>query len=151
MIHHLDQRVTADAKRYHTWLYVKCTIIYDHICTQVWRSVSASGHGNLILKQLTRPSRVRFRPREGSGRAFWGKFELNNQHFEANLNQLIKVFGEMVNYLELYLNFDRTLLYILKIFSMSLLGLFRCQWENTYWAIGYFPGFKLSEPWILPF
>ena len=56
MIHHFDKRVTADAKRYHTWLYVKCTKIYDHICTQIWRSVSVSGHGNPILKQLTRPT-----------------------------------------------------------------------------------------------
>ena len=59
LIHHFDQRVTADAKRYHTWLYVKCTKIYDHICTQIWRSVSVSGHGNPILKQLTWPTRVR--------------------------------------------------------------------------------------------
>ena len=44
MIPHFNQRVTADAKMYHTWLYVKCTKIYDHICTQFWRSVSPSGH-----------------------------------------------------------------------------------------------------------
>ena len=62
MIHHFDQRVTADAKMYHTWLYDKCTIIYDHICTPFWRSVSASGHGNLILNMLPRPTRVRSRP-----------------------------------------------------------------------------------------
>ena len=62
MIHHFDQRVTADAKIYHTWLYDKCTIIYDHIRTPFWRSVSASGHGNLILNKLPRPTRVRSRP-----------------------------------------------------------------------------------------
>ena len=61
MIHHFNQRVTADAKMYHTLLYVKCTIIYDHICTQIWRSVSASGHGNVILNKLPRPTRVRSR------------------------------------------------------------------------------------------
>ena len=59
MIHHFNQRVTADAKMYRTWLYVKCAKIYDHICTQFWRSVRASGHGNVSLKQLTRPTRVR--------------------------------------------------------------------------------------------
>ena len=59
MIHHFNQRVTADVKMYHTWLYVNCTMIYDHICIQFWRSVSASEHGNMILKQLTRPTRVR--------------------------------------------------------------------------------------------
>jgi len=59
MIHHLNQNVTADAKMYHTCLYVYCTLTYDHDCTQFWRSVSAAGHGNLILKQLTRPTRVR--------------------------------------------------------------------------------------------
>ena len=42
MIYHFNQNDTADAKRYHTCLYVKCTMIYDHICTQFWRSVSAS-------------------------------------------------------------------------------------------------------------
>ena len=62
MIPHFDQRVTADAKMYHTWLYVKCTIIYDHVCTQFWRSVSASGHGNVKFDRLTRPTRVRIRP-----------------------------------------------------------------------------------------
>ena len=61
MIHHFDQRITADAKMYHTLLYVKCTMIYDHICTQFWRSVSASGHGNVILNKLPRPTRVRSR------------------------------------------------------------------------------------------
>ena len=59
MIHHFNQRVTADVKMYHTCLYVECTLTYDHNCTQFWRSVSAAGHGNLILKQLTRPTRVR--------------------------------------------------------------------------------------------
>ena len=62
MIPHFDQRVTADAKMYHTWLYVKCTIIYGHVCTQFWRSVSASGHGNVKFDRLTRPTRVRIRP-----------------------------------------------------------------------------------------
>ena len=62
MIPHFDQRVTADAKMYHTWLYVKCTIIYDHVCTQFWRSVSASGHGNRVSNKLPRPTRVRIRP-----------------------------------------------------------------------------------------
>ena len=50
MIHHFNQNVTADTKMYRTWLYVKCTMVYDHICTQFWRSVSASGHGNVSLK-----------------------------------------------------------------------------------------------------
>ena len=59
MILHFNQRVTADAKMYHTRLYIKCTTIYDHICTQFWRSVSAPGHGNAILNKLTRPTRVR--------------------------------------------------------------------------------------------
>ena len=59
MIHHFNQRVTADVTMYHTCLYVECTLTYDHDCTQFWRSVSAAGHGNLILKQLTRPTRVR--------------------------------------------------------------------------------------------
>ena len=62
MIHHFNQNVTADAKMYHTWLYVKCKIIYDHICTQFWRSVSAVGHGNVILKSVDLASRVRSRP-----------------------------------------------------------------------------------------
>ena len=79
MIHHFNQRVTADSKRYHTWLYVKCTMIYGHICTQIWRSVSASGHGNMILNKLPRPTRVRIRPREELGREFWGRFTLKNQ------------------------------------------------------------------------
>ena len=35
---------------------------YDHDCTQFWRSVSAFGHGNLILNKLPRPTRVRSRP-----------------------------------------------------------------------------------------
>ena len=61
MIHHFNQNVTADAKMYHTWLYVKCTMIYDHICTQFWRSVSAFGHGNLGLKTLDLATRVRIR------------------------------------------------------------------------------------------
>ena len=40
---------------YHTWLYDKCTMTYDHICTQFWRSVSASA-------ALTPAVRVRIRP-----------------------------------------------------------------------------------------
>ena len=59
MIYHINQNFSADAKMYHTWLYVKCTIIYDHKCTQFWRSVSALGHGNLILNKLTPAVRVR--------------------------------------------------------------------------------------------
>ena len=59
MIHHFNQNVTADAKMYHTCLYVKCTMIYDHICTQFWRSVSASGHGNVIFNTFPRETRVR--------------------------------------------------------------------------------------------
>ena len=58
MIHHFNQNVTADAKMYHTWLYVECKIIYDHICTQFWRSVSAVGHGNVILKTVDLAVRV---------------------------------------------------------------------------------------------
>ena len=59
MIHHFNQRVTADVKLYHTWLYVKCTIIYDHICTQIWRSVSGSRHGNVSLNTFPWETRVR--------------------------------------------------------------------------------------------
>ena len=62
MMHHFNQRVTADAKRYHTWLYVKCTMIYGHICTQIWRSVSGSGHGNMIFDTFPRETRVRSPP-----------------------------------------------------------------------------------------
>ena len=62
MIHHFNQRVNADARMYLACLYVKCTMIYDHICTQFWRSVSPSGHGNMSLKKLPRPTRVRSRP-----------------------------------------------------------------------------------------
>ena len=62
LIHHFNQNFTADAKMYHIWLYVKCEMIYEHICTQFWRSVSVSGHGNAILNKLPRPTRVRIRP-----------------------------------------------------------------------------------------
>ena len=62
MAHHFNQNVTADAKRYHTCLYVKCTIIYDHICTQIWRSVSVFGHGNEDLKPVDMATQVRIRP-----------------------------------------------------------------------------------------
>ena len=62
MIYHFNQRVTADAKMYHTYLYVEHTWSYNHICTQFWRSVSPSGHGNRVLNKLTRPTRVRIRP-----------------------------------------------------------------------------------------
>ena len=62
MIHHFNQNVTADAKMYHTCLYVKCTMIYDHICTQFRRSVSESRHGNMILNKFPPPTRVRSRP-----------------------------------------------------------------------------------------
>ena len=55
MIHHINQNFTADAKMYHPLLYIECTIIYDHICTQTWRSVSASA-------ALTTAVRVRIRP-----------------------------------------------------------------------------------------
>ena len=34
MIYHFNHRVTADAKVYRTWLYVKCAKIYDHFCTR---------------------------------------------------------------------------------------------------------------------
>ena len=61
MIHHINQNCSADAKMYHTWLYVKCTMIYDHKCTQFWRSVSASGHGNMSLKTVDLATRVRSR------------------------------------------------------------------------------------------
>ena len=61
MIHHFNQNLTADAKMYHACLYVNYKMIYDHICTQFWRSVSASGHGNMILNKLPRPTRVRSR------------------------------------------------------------------------------------------
>ena len=61
MIHHINQNCSADAKMYHTWLYVKCTMIYDHICAPFWRSVSASGHGNVILNMLPRSTQVRSR------------------------------------------------------------------------------------------
>ena len=62
MTYHLNQNVSADAKRYHTFVYVEHTWSYDHICTQLRRSVSSSGHGNTILKHLTQPTRVRIRP-----------------------------------------------------------------------------------------
>ena len=62
IIYHINQNVSADAERYHTCLYVECTMIYDHICIQFWRSVSVSGHGNLKFDMLTRPTRVRIRP-----------------------------------------------------------------------------------------
>ena len=42
---------------YHTLLYVECTLTYDHICTQSWRSVSAPGHG-----KLAHPCRPGFDP-----------------------------------------------------------------------------------------
>ena len=75
MIHHINQNCSADAKMYHTWLYVKCTMIYDHKCTQFWRSVSVSaaltqatrvrsrrnlnrGGNALILEDSERPSRL---------------------------------------------------------------------------------------------
>ena len=59
MIHHINQNCSADAKMYHTWLYVKCTMIYDHKCTRFWRSVSASA-------ALTPAVRVRIRPPQRS-------------------------------------------------------------------------------------
>ena len=39
MMYHFNQNVTADAKRYHTCLYVECTMIYDHICTQFLKTI----------------------------------------------------------------------------------------------------------------
>ena len=36
MIYHLNQNVSADAERYHTCLYVECTMIYDHICIPIF-------------------------------------------------------------------------------------------------------------------
>ena len=62
VIYHFNQNVTADAKRYHTYVYVEHTWYCDHICTRFWRSVSASGHGNMSLNKLPRPTRVRIRP-----------------------------------------------------------------------------------------
>ena len=56
MIHHFNQNVTADTKMYHTWLYVKCTMIYDHICTQFWRSVSASAALTPVVRVWIRPT-----------------------------------------------------------------------------------------------
>ena len=91
MIPHFDQRVTADAKMYHTWLYVKCTIIYDHVCTQFWRSVSASGHGNVKFDRLTRPTRVRIRPAIHPKWSLWIK--PNKSPFPGNMirNQNVKM------------------------------------------------------------
>ena len=66
IIHNFNQNVTENAKMYHTWLYVNCTMIYDHICSQFWRSVSASGHGNAILKTVDLATRVRSRPAQRS-------------------------------------------------------------------------------------
>ena len=84
MIPHFDQRVTADAKMDHTWLYVKCTIIYGHVCTHFWRSVSAFGHGTMILNKLPRPTRVRFRPQQVAVFTIWGKFQSNFHLFYEN-------------------------------------------------------------------
>ena len=47
---------------YHTFLYVEHTWIHNQICTQFWRSVSASRHGNMILKPVDLAIRVRSRP-----------------------------------------------------------------------------------------
>ena len=46
MIHHINQNFSADAKMYHTFVYVEHTWSYGHISTQFWRSVSASGHAH---------------------------------------------------------------------------------------------------------
>ena len=62
MIHYINQNFSADAKMYHTFLYVEHTWIHNQICTQFWRSVSASGHGNLKLKTVDLATRVRSRP-----------------------------------------------------------------------------------------
>ena len=62
MIHHFNQWISADAKMYHTFVYVEHTWSYGHFCTQIWRSVSTFGHGNRILDKLPRPTRVRIRP-----------------------------------------------------------------------------------------
>ena len=62
IIYHINQNVSADAERYHTFVYVEHTWIYNHISAQFWGSVSASGHGNVKFDGLTRPTRVRIRP-----------------------------------------------------------------------------------------
>ena len=74
MIHFCVRSKILIKMMYHTCLYAKSNIFYDHICTLFWRSVSASGHGNISLKKLPRPTRVRIRPGVACGRAFWGKF-----------------------------------------------------------------------------
>ena len=53
IIHHINQNFSADAKMYHTCVYVEHTWSYDHICTQFWRSFSGSATIiNLPLKIL---------------------------------------------------------------------------------------------------
>ena len=53
IIHHINQNFSADAKMYHTCVYVEHTWSYDHICTQFWRSFSGSAAIiNLPLKIL---------------------------------------------------------------------------------------------------
>ena len=46
MLYCLNQNVSADAKMYHTCLYVEHTRIYRHFPTQFWRSVSPSGQAH---------------------------------------------------------------------------------------------------------
>ena len=62
MLHYVNQNFSADTKMYHTFLYVEHTWNYGHICTQIWRSVSANGHGNVDLKPIDLATRVRIRP-----------------------------------------------------------------------------------------
>ena len=133
MMYHFNQNVTADAKRYHTCLYVECTMIYDHICTQFRRSVSDSGHGNLNLKQLPRPTRVRIRPPQGCGREFWGKFQLTGYLYM--LQKVIQTQNyRSYHWTPLGRRFNSqnigSALYFEFFFSMALLELIRCQWEN---------------------
>ena len=53
IIHHINQNFSADAKMYHTCVYVEHTWSYDHICTWFWRSFSGSAAIiNLPLKIL---------------------------------------------------------------------------------------------------
>ena len=61
MIHFCVRTTILVNMMYHTFLYLEHTWNYGYICTQFWRSVSASGHGNTILNKLTRPVRVRIR------------------------------------------------------------------------------------------
>ena len=100
MMYHVNQNFTADAKMYHTFMYVEHTWSYDHICAQFWGSVSSSRHGNTILKHLTRPTRVWIRPAPSPqmstllrSNCIWLKLILNLQvvYVHQNLASLVSL------------------------------------------------------------